>query len=197
MSLRYAVLALLVDAEASGYELAKRFDMSVANFWYALPQQVSAELHRLEREGLVTATTVIQERRPNKRIFSLNDAGRDALSRWIAEPSRQTSVKDELLIRLYAAELVPPETLLAGLEERLRQQEAKLQGYEATRSQILNGRSEEEYLKGAGSIGRYLSLSSGIAHERAAVAWCCWAIEALRRATDAGVLAATPTRDGR
>lgn len=37
MSLKYAVLAALLEGEASGYDLAKVFDVSVANFWSATP----------------------------------------------------------------------------------------------------------------------------------------------------------------
>ena len=103
--LTYAILAALLDGEASGYDLAKRFDISIANFWHALPQQLYAQLSRMEREGLVTATTVPQERRPNKRVFALSNAGREALLAWLERPSRMTSVKDELLVRLYAGDL--------------------------------------------------------------------------------------------
>ena len=53
MALRHAVLAALLEGEASGYQLAKRFDVSVANFWSATPQQLYRELDRLEAEGLV------------------------------------------------------------------------------------------------------------------------------------------------
>ena len=52
MALRHAVLAALLEGEASGYQLAKRFDVSVANFWSATPQQLYRELDRLEAEGL-------------------------------------------------------------------------------------------------------------------------------------------------
>ena len=44
MALRHAVLAALLEGEASGYQLAKRFDVSVANFWSATPQQLYREL---------------------------------------------------------------------------------------------------------------------------------------------------------
>jgi len=47
MALRHAVLAALLEGEASGYQLAKRFDVSVANFWSATPQQLYRELDRL------------------------------------------------------------------------------------------------------------------------------------------------------
>src|SRR5689334_3823905 len=54
MALRHAVLAALLDEELSGYQLAKAFDMGVANFWHALPQQLYTELAKLEKDGLVT-----------------------------------------------------------------------------------------------------------------------------------------------
>jgi len=44
--------------------LQKRFDVSVANFWSATPQQLYRELDRLEAEGLVDAHVVRQQRRP-------------------------------------------------------------------------------------------------------------------------------------
>jgi len=53
MALRHAVLAALLEGEASGYQLAKRFDVSVANFWSATPQQLYRELERLEQERLL------------------------------------------------------------------------------------------------------------------------------------------------
>ena len=79
MSLRDAVLAALLEGESSGYDLAKGFDASVANFWMATPQQLYRELERLAEQGLIQARIVHQERRPNKRMFSLTEAGREAI----------------------------------------------------------------------------------------------------------------------
>ncbi len=64
MALRHAVLAALLDGELSGYELAKAFDLGVANFWHARPQQVYAELTRLEGDGFVAGREVVQEAGP-------------------------------------------------------------------------------------------------------------------------------------
>ncbi len=47
MSLRDGVLAALLGAESSGYDLVKSFDASVAKFWMATPQQLYRELDRL------------------------------------------------------------------------------------------------------------------------------------------------------
>jgi DNA-binding PadR family transcriptional regulator len=185
MSLKYAVMAALLDGGAVGYDLGKRFDITVANFWHALPQQIYAELNRMEREGLVTTTTVVQERRPNKRVFTLSDAGREALRTWAEEPSRLASIKDELLVRLYAADIVDPEALLTGIEKRLTQHEARARAYEAIREALAAGRGEEEYIRTTRRLGQYLPLRLGIALEREHVAWCRWVLDVLRLRTEA------------
>src|SRR5690349_4720836 len=101
MALRNAVMAALLDGEASGYDLAKAFDASVANFWTATPQQLYRELERMEVEGLVRARVVEQERRPNKRLFSLTGAGLAAVRAYTAEPvARPTAIRDELMVKV-------------------------------------------------------------------------------------------------
>jgi DNA-binding PadR family transcriptional regulator len=69
MALRHAVRAALLDADASGYELAKRFDASVANFWRVVPQQIYGELRRLEQQGLIRGRALRQRGRPDKRLI--------------------------------------------------------------------------------------------------------------------------------
>src|SRR6187200_665725 len=104
MALRHAVLATLLAGEASGYQLAKSFDVSVANFWSATPQQLYRELERLEEDGLLQGRLVEQQRRPNKRVFTLTAAGREELHSFIAQPARPTAIRDDLLVKLQAVD---------------------------------------------------------------------------------------------
>src|ERR1044072_4278199 len=105
MALRNAVMAALLEGEASGYDLAKGFDATVANFWTATPQQLYRELERMEAEGLVTARLVEQRRRPNKRLFSLTEAGREAVRAYTAEPpGRPAVIRDELPVKVQGAD---------------------------------------------------------------------------------------------
>jgi DNA-binding PadR family transcriptional regulator len=183
MSLRYALLALLVDGEATGYELAKRFDRSVANFWHALPQQLYAELTRMEEDGLVAGEVVVQKTRPNKRVFSMTDEGRRTLAAWFEEPARATGIKDELLIRVYAADLVDPATVTTMLEQDLPAHEEKLTMYESIREAMFRGRSEAQYIETARRVGPYMTLKNGILYEQRMIEWHRWAIEALKTRT--------------
>src|SRR3954451_10443564 len=98
MALRHAVLAALLEGEASGYQLSKRFDVSVANFWSATPQQLYRELERLEADGLVQPRLAEQRRRPNKRVVTLTDAGREELHDFTAQPARPAALRDDLAV---------------------------------------------------------------------------------------------------
>ncbi|MFI6010016.1 PadR family transcriptional regulator [Streptomyces sp. NPDC051243] len=171
MSLKYAVLAALLEGEASGYELSKSFDVSFANFWPATPQQLYRELERLAQDGLVEARFVQQERRPNKRMFTLTPAGREDLRAFAVEPPRRpTSVRDELLIKVQAME--DPEAARALIEERMTWARGKLDRYERVRDRLLDGRSEDEYLRESDRVGPYLTLLRGISFEEENLRWC-------------------------
>ncbi|AOW85632.1 PadR family transcriptional regulator [Streptomyces olivaceus] len=173
MSLKYAVLAALLEGEASGYELSKVFDVSLANFWPATPQQLYRELERLAGDGLIEARTVLQERRPTKRMFSLTAAGREQLAAFAAEPTRRpTAVRDEFLIKMQAMDGVDPRAVRALVEERRAWALGKLARYERVRERLLDGRTEEEYLRDAGRVGPYLTLLAGITFERDNARWC-------------------------
>lgn len=173
MSLKYAVLAALLEGEASGYELSKVFDVSLANFWPATPQQLYRELERLAGDGLIEARTVPQERRPTKRLFSLTEAGREQLGVFAAEPTRRpTAVRDEFLIKMQAMDGVDPAAVRALVEERRAWALGKLARYERVRERLLDGRTEQEHLREADRVGPYLTLAAGIAFERENARWC-------------------------
>ncbi|WP_369227010.1 PadR family transcriptional regulator [Streptomyces sp. R39] len=172
MALRNAVMAALLEGEASGYDLAKGFDATVANFWAATPQQLYRELERMEADGLVTARVVEQERRPNKRLFSLTPAGRDAVRAYTAEPpARPSVVRDELLVKVQCADAGDLDAVRAAVAERMEWATAKLARYERIRQRLLAGRSEEAYFAEAERVGPYLTLLRGMSFERENLQW--------------------------
>ena len=179
MSLRYALLSLLLDCDATGYDLAKQFEASVANFWHALPQQLYQELARMEDDGLVSGEVVVQTARPNKRVFSVTPAGRAALSAWIDEPADLRSLKDELLVKIYGADLKTPKEIAALLVASIAPHAEKLASYEAIAKFFLGAKSEAHYLRATPRIGPYLTLKRGMMYERENIAWAEWAVKAM------------------
>ncbi|MFE7173702.1 PadR family transcriptional regulator [Streptomyces sp. NPDC057616] len=183
MALRNAVMAALLEGEASGYDLAKGFEASVANFWMATPQQLYRELERMEQEGLVSARVVQQERRPNKRLFSLTEAGLRVLRDYVATaPDKPPAMRDELMVKVQCVDIVEGEqfdAVRAAVAERHERATAKLARYLRMQERMLDGRDEEEYLATAERIGPYLTLQGGIAYERANLRWSETALKRL------------------
>jgi DNA-binding PadR family transcriptional regulator len=171
VALRHAVLAALLEGETSGYELSKRFDVSVANFWSATPQQLYRELERLEGSGLIAGRVVEQLRRPNKRVFTLTDAGREELYVFTTQPARPMAMRDELLVKLQAVDSGDPGAVMAALSERIEQSRGKLLLYDRLRERLLAGRSEAEYLREAERVGPYLTLMGGRMFEQQNLSW--------------------------
>ncbi len=171
MSLRDAVLAALLEGESSGYDLAKTFDASVANFWMATPQQLYRELDRLADQGLIQARLVHQDRRPNKRMFSLTEAGYEAIEQFTSRVPKPSVIRDELSVKVLAVDAGNAQAVRDSMVERLQWAKAKLQRYERMRVRMLDGRGEEEYLAQAERVGPYLTLLRGISFEEENIRW--------------------------
>jgi DNA-binding PadR family transcriptional regulator len=86
VALPHAILVSLCEQSGSGYELAHRFDRSIGYFWGATHQQIYRTLRAMEHDGWVSATLVVQRGRPDKKVYTVSEAGRAELARWIAEP---------------------------------------------------------------------------------------------------------------
>lgn len=180
MALKHAVLAALLEGEASGYQLAKRFDVSVANFWAATPQQLYRELSRLADEKLVRGRTERQDKLPDKRVFTITAAGHRELAAFAAAPTRPTALRDDLFVKVQAADDASAPVVAEALDERAAQATAKRARYQALLDGLLDGRDEAELLAEAERVGPYLTLQRGLAFEAENANWCRRAAAVLR-----------------
>ena len=182
MAMRHAVLAALLDGEASGYQLSKLFNVGMADFWHAVPQQLYSELSRLEDAGLIKGREVVQENRPNKRVFTVTDAGRQELATFAATPAKPMFLRDDLLVKVYSADLIDTRLIADQLAERARQAEAKIERLDRVLERLRDGRDEQTFLAESPSrIGPYLTCMRGRIFEEEYLRWCTWAIELLRK----------------
>jgi DNA-binding PadR family transcriptional regulator len=174
MALGDAILACLTERPMSGYELAKTFDSSLGFFWKADHQQIYRELTRLRDRGHIRGREVVQSGKPNKLVYTLTPEGRAAFRHWGARPSVPASIKDDLLVRLYALDSVDVEPLRTDLMARLEHHRDRFTRYE----RILNKRFPDGTASAA-DTGKLLGLRMGMRYERAVAEWCEEAIDAL------------------
>ncbi|MFF9812904.1 PadR family transcriptional regulator [Streptomyces sp. NPDC014006] len=102
--MRLPLLALLARGPAHGYELKQDLEQLLGS---AYPQpnigQIYVTLGRLEKQGLIEGEEVEQSSRPNKKIYHLTDAGREALSTWFEDTEDEPRVRDEFFMKLALA----------------------------------------------------------------------------------------------
>ena len=173
MALPHAILVSLSEQSGSGYELARRFDRSIGFFWSATHQQIYRTLRVMEDDGWVQATPVVQQGRPDKKMYTVADAGRTELARWIAEPltGRGSSVTDnrtrDLAVKIRAA--------VFGDVGALRDQVVALRAERAELLDTYRGFEKHQFpdpreLSGS-ALHQYLVLRGGIRAEESAVGW--------------------------
>src|ERR1700755_1969227 len=174
MALADAILACLTERPMTGYELAKTFDSSIGFFWKADHQQIYRELSKLRDRGHIQGREVVQSGKPNKLVYTLTPDGKAAFRHWAARPSNPASIKDDLLIRLYALDAVDIEPLRADLMARQEHHRDRYERYE----RILNKRFPDGTASAA-DMGKLLNLRIGLRHEQMVAEWCEEAIAAL------------------
>ena len=148
MALTHAILVALSEQSGSGYELARRFDRSIGHFWTATHQQIYRTLRTMEGDGWVSATAVVQQGRPDKKVYTVSPAGRAELARWIAGLDDLAALRDQLV--------------------SVRAQHAgRLDAYRDIEKQQF---PDPVALTGA-ALHQYLVLRGGIRTERGSVEW--------------------------
>ncbi len=131
MSLKYGILGLLSYGTMTGYDISKYFKESVGYFWNAHQSQIYRELTALEKEGLVKYELVIQSDKPNKKLYRLNDQGRERLIEWLSDKNIDDSFifRNPLLLKLFFSSKVPVNrviSMLASYKDRCESEARQL-----------------------------------------------------------------------
>ena len=172
MAISHAILVTLSLGPCSGYDLAKQFTergtSPVGCFWQATQQQIYRELGKLETEGLIEAEMVIQEGRPNKKIFQVTGAGQQWLQEWMEEPSQPSAIREDLLVKVLGGHLVPISVLRGELQHRRDLHRQTLQFYGELEQCYFPAPQQRSLAEGL----QYLTLIRGIRYESDWVTWC-------------------------
>ncbi len=167
MSLRHALLGLLADRPGSGYDLLKRFEVSLDFVWPATQSQLYTELGKMTDEGLIEVSALGAR---NRKEYALTDAGRDELTHWLVEVPAEHSRRDEAMLRVFFLWTIDPAAARAFLL-----QEAAIY------------RSFHDILVGVGETTAWdqsgfdrcarLALDHGIRMTEAHETWATWAAD--------------------
>ena len=180
-TLGYALLGALAREPLSGYDLARQMKVPVGFFWSAQRSQIYPELARLEKQRLVTHQRIEQQDRPDKKVYSITEAGLAALKQWVTKPA-ETPPRSEFILKAYSLWLADPEQALAFLRERERRHAEQLAAYEEARARLEREAGAELERIDSPQFASYAVLQAGIEYARWSANWCRWVAERFERA---------------
>ena len=115
----YAVLSILALRDHSTYDLTRQMRISLHYMWPRAESNVYAEPKRLVAAGLASSREEWTGSR-RRTIYSITDAGRAALTEWLASPSARQRYESEALLKVLFAENGTKDDLLATIR-RIRE----------------------------------------------------------------------------
>lgn len=163
----YLILGMLsIEPSRSGYDIRKTVESSISYFWNESYGQIYPTLKRLAVEGLVVSRQANTNGRPERREYSITDEGRKCLQEWLTSPYRNDPPRNELLLKLFFGQSASPMACrehLRTFHEQNKKLLATLLDLE-TQAQIRHtGNPNLPYW--------LLTISYGVAHVRASIAW--------------------------
>jgi PadR family transcriptional regulator AphA len=168
-SIRHLILGLLAPQSMSGYDI-KRLLKSWS--WLIDSPSVGSlypTLHALQDDGLVTVETVPGQGKPARKVYTITEAGRQALREWIDRPVAQDTSLKAFIMRLVLASNFSHTGLIAHLQQRRSQ----VAVHHATLEQIAGTLDE------TGDLGQRLASGYGLALASAELVWLDSALEHL------------------
>ena len=137
MSLEYAILGFLNYHPYTGYDLKKIFDTSIRHFWPADQSQIYRTLARLTEQGLAEMEKVPQDDRPDRKVYSITEAGQAELLKWLSGPPPLGDARSAPLIQVFFAGQLSDEEILAKFEGYAAILRAILAQYDQIPGQII------------------------------------------------------------
>ena len=155
-------LGLLALRPRSGYEIKQTIDKTTRFFWNASYGQIYPELRRLAAAGLVEGEAAPRGGRA-RTVYRLTDEGRRRLEGWLGDPEFRVDIRDEGLLKMFFADLLPGDAALELLRIRRAAHERTLEQLRAIESgpEFVGGRAYPDIV-----------LSYGIGFHSWAVDWC-------------------------
>ena len=107
MDVKTVCLAILSVSDSTGYEMRKQFeDGPFAYFYEAGYGSIYPALNKLKDQGLVSVRDVSQEGKPDKKIYSINDEGREALKEAINQRPEHDRLRSDFLVMMLFSHLL-------------------------------------------------------------------------------------------
>ena len=109
MDVQSIILGFLMQQSMTGYDLKKAFSISFSFFSGLSYGSIYPALKKMEKLGLISMKVEIQDGAPNRKIYTITDAGRKAFLESLQKPLVPEQHKSAFLMKLFFFAHLTPE----------------------------------------------------------------------------------------
>ena len=113
MDVQSVLLGFLMQCSMTGYDLKKAFSISFSFFSGLSYGSIYPALKKMEKLGLISKTVEIQDGAPNRKVYTITEAGRNAFLESLRTPLAPERHKSGFLMKLFFFAYLPPEERMA------------------------------------------------------------------------------------
>lgn len=121
---RDVVLGLLMEKELSGYDIKIVFEEVFTHFFDGSFGMIYPTLRQLEKEGRIKKEVVMQEGKPNKKMYFITDEGREEFYQYMKTDVEKDVLRSDFLMRMYFGDYSDTNTMKKWIEEEIERKEA-------------------------------------------------------------------------
>ena len=117
MNVKTLCLGSLCLMDGTGYDIKRLFEDAFSHFHSASYGSIYPALNQLLREGLIELRVEPGERHPDRKVYSVTDAGRNLFLEELVQAEPTEQMRSEFLVLMFFAHLLPTERLTALLDQ--------------------------------------------------------------------------------
>jgi PadR family transcriptional regulator, regulatory protein AphA len=171
VSLRHAALGLIAQEPGSGYDLLKRFKLSMDKLWPATQSQLYGELNKLAAGGLIKVSDMGPR---GRKEYAITDDGRAELYRWLTSPKEDPPLRNSALLRIFLLGQLTPSQAREYLESLRAISEQEHAEFEQIREAYDWSGDDDAFFARA-------VLEAGFLWTRHEIEWVDWVLAAMDR----------------
>jgi DNA-binding PadR family transcriptional regulator len=146
MDVKFMLLGFLMQDSMTGYECKKKFSLSFSFFSGLSYGSIYPALKKMQQEGLITLKVEIRDGAPNRKVYTITDAGKKVFLEALRAPFDFDRPKNAFLARLFFFAHLSPEERLAAAKMHLESIQNIQQHLKAVEPQIKGRADKHQYL---------------------------------------------------
>ena len=121
---RDVVLGLLMEKELSGYDIKIVFEDVFTHFFDGSFGMIYPTLRQLENEGKIKKEVVMQEGKPDKKMYVFKDERSEELYQYMQTPVEKDVLRSDFLMRMYFGNYSDDVTIKKWIKDEIERKEA-------------------------------------------------------------------------